>query len=253
MNKAVKRVILLISVAILCVCSYRIFANLKEFSTMMKEGKGEMERRITINGNTINQDMANASISGSDIFNREYDEDKLVFCPSMKEAVEQAEPTIFNNYPGAEKVDLIIKEFESEDKGLLFYDGFSDKKDGCFVIARFQKRVTEEGAEYALIGISPTSFSKYSIYFEGKVDEMVKDCIRISATENLMGYSVAEEGEWFVWGTTRLEEVNHMTIDGQAPDEVISYEEFGKTQYFWYYSDLKSNSQIDDMKIECVK
>ena len=34
-------------------------------------------------------------------------------------------------------------------------------------------------------------------------------------------------------------------IEGQKPDGIIEYEEYGRTMYMWYYNDLKSNKRGD--------
>lgn len=180
----------------------------------------------------------------------EEDEVELVFCHSIEEAVESWEP---DEYAGINRIDVRIKEFESEDKALLFYIVYTDKNHGYFVIAKFQKRVTEQGTEYAIVGICPSKTSRYGVTLDFTFKDEAKGFIVVANMASFMGYTLAEEGEKFVWGASRWDEAVHMTIDGQAPDEVISYEEFGKTRYFWYYENLESDASLDDLQIECVK
>lgn len=253
MKKTIKIFTLLVSIMVLVAGAYKISNNIKGISDEIKNGEREEKQQIVINMDEINRHITNDDVSSSDIFNQQYDEDKLIFCSSMEEAIWQADSEMFEEWQAAKRVDTLIKEFESEDKGLLFYESVVDKNNMYFVCAKFLKRTTEEGAEFALVGLSPSELPKYGIYHAKKIDERVKECIRISDLLSLSGYSAAKEDEWFVWGTTPLDDINYMTIDGQAPDEIISLDEYGKTRYFWYYSDLKSNSAIDDMKIERTK
>ena len=36
-----------------------------------------------------------------------------------------------------------------------------------------------------------------------------------------------------------------LEVEGQKPDGIIEYEEYGRTMYMWYYNDLKSNKRGD--------
>lgn len=45
----------------------------------------------------------------------------------------------------------------------------------------------------------------------------------------------------FVYGDTKDEKVFKLEIEGQEPTEIIPYQCFGETRYFWYYEDLESD------------
>lgn len=65
----------------------------------------------------------------------------------------------------------------------------------------------------------------------------------------MLVYRFEESDERTLWGTSKLEEVNCLLVDGQKPDEVIKYKRYDEDWYFWYYRDLESNADVDDIKI----
>ena len=40
-------------------------------------------------------------------------------------------------------------------------------------------------------------------------------------------------------------EIYSLEVEGQKPDGIIEYEEYGRTMYMWYYNDLESNKRGD--------
>lgn len=42
------------------------------------------------------------------------------------------------------------------------------------------------------------------------------------------------------------ESIYNLQIDGQKPDRIIEYECYGKTYYFWYYNNLKTDKDISE-------
>lgn len=179
-----------------------------------------------------------------------YSSGALVYYPTMEEAIAKTDTDMFDEYPGSRNIDTKVQSFESDDTALLFYAG--NEKDGYFVAARFEKRITEDNTEYALTNISPSEISKGGLGTIKDPQENVRNSIEASAMCNMLGYTTADADERFVWGISMLEDVNHMKIDGQKPDAVISYEQSGTTWYFWYYENLKSDAAISDLKIEFV-
>lgn len=49
----------------------------------------------------------------------------------------------------------------------------------------------------------------------------------------------------FVFGYAHDKEIYSLEVEGQKPDGIIEYEEYGRTMYMWYYNDLKSNKRGD--------
>ena len=44
------------------------------------------------------------------------------------------------------------------------------------------------------------------------------------------------------------ESAEALTIEGQKPDAVIPYEENGKKWYFWYFTDLQSDKEGNELE-----
>ena len=49
----------------------------------------------------------------------------------------------------------------------------------------------------------------------------------------------------FVFGYAHDKEIYSLEVEGQKPDGIIEYEEYGRTMYMWYYNDLESNKRGD--------
>lgn len=47
------------------------------------------------------------------------------------------------------------------------------------------------------------------------------------------------------FGYAHDKEIYSLEVEGQKPDGIIEYEEYGRTMYMWYYNDLKSNKRGD--------
>ena len=47
-------------------------------------------------------------------------------------------------------------------------------------------------------------------------------------------------------------EIYSLEVEGQKPDGIIEYEEYGRTMYMWYYNDLKSNKSCLLYTSRCV-
>ena len=44
------------------------------------------------------------------------------------------------------------------------------------------------------------------------------------------------------------ESAEALTVEGQKPDAVIPYEENGKQWYFWYFTDLQSDKEGNELE-----
>ena len=47
----------------------------------------------------------------------------------------------------------------------------------------------------------------------------------------------------FVFGYAHDKEIYSLEVEGQKPDGIIEYQEYGRTMYMWYYNDLESNKE----------
>ena len=48
---------------------------------------------------------------------------------------------------------------------------------------------------------------------------------------------------WIINGLRENESINKLTVEGQKPDGIVEYKNFGEVWYFWYYTDLKSRKK----------
>ena len=152
----------------------------------------------------------------------------------------------------AREVDTQIKMFESDTGIILFYEAYETSKNGRFVVARFEKRTAGNKDEYGLVSISPSEIEKGGFGYEKNPEKNVRFSIQSSQVRNMLGYTLDGEKR-FVWGITKLPEVQNVIIEGQKPDEVIAYKQFDEDWYFWYYTDLQSDKTIDELNIEFVE
>ena len=58
------------------------------------------------------------------------------------------------------------------------------------------------------------------------------------------------EGNRFIFGSLKSEEVKKLKIEGQSPTEVIEYISNGEKEYFWYYDNLISDKPSTELNIE---
>ena len=49
-------------------------------------------------------------------------------------------------------------------------------------------------------------------------------------------------------GIEKGESAEALTVEGQKPDAVIPYEENGKKWYFWYFTDLQSDKEGNELE-----
>ena len=176
----------------------------------------------------------------------------LPFYDSMEEAIKNANPKMFEGFEYAREVDTQIKMFESDTGIILFYEAYETSKNGRFVVARFEKRTAGNKDEYGLVSISPSEIEKGGFGYDKNPEKNVRFSIQSSQVRNMLGYTLDGEKR-FVWGITKLPEVQNVIIEGQKPDEVIAYKQFDEDWYFWYYTDLQSDKTIDELNIEFVE
>lgn len=214
------------------------------YGITVDDGKNDSQitYEITVDSGT-NVDLSQRSTEG------------LLYYDSMEEAMKNANPKMFEGYECAREPDTIVKIFETDTEALMFYISYESARKGVSNIAKFEKQTVDGKEQYGLVFMTPDEITKsiWEIGYEKNPEKNVRFSIQASSLSNMLGYRVGEEGERFVWGITKLSEVQNLVIDGQRPDEVIQYQEFDKDWYFWYYTDLESDSSIEDLVIEFVE
>lgn len=205
------------------------------------EGQHEPKQEISIMVDTNSE--AEFSISDTD-------EEKIVYCDTKEEAIANSDPKMLSDYAYARQVDTAIASIESEDEAIFFYLSYETKRRGCYVIAKFYKKEVDGKTQYGLVSVIHSEAGKLTIGYEKNPEENVRFSLKSSDVERMLGYRFTNSNERTVWGVSKLEEVNHLLLDGQRPDEVIQYKRFDEDWYFWYYRDLKSDVDVSEINIE---
>ena len=63
--------------------------------------------------------------------------------------------------------------------------------------------------------------------------------------EETVGQETSQENEAPL---KKGESAEALTVEGQKPDAVIPYEENGKKWYFWYFTDLQSDKEGNELE-----
>lgn len=200
----------------------------------------------------VKQEMEiNVDLDSNGEFNIERgNKDELQYYDTKEEAIANANPKMYLDYTYAMQIDTPIKSIESDTEAIFFYLSYETETQGCFVIAKFYKKEVDGKNKYGLMYISPSRARKHGIGYENNPEKNVRFSLQTSSVDGMLGFRFEESDERTVWGVTKLEEVNHLLIDGQKPDEVIQYKRFDEDYFFWYYRDLESDADVDDIKIE---
>jgi hypothetical protein len=184
----------------------------------------------------------------------EVQEEELQYFDSIEEALEKTQEEtdpIFDEYAYMRKIDHMIKSFENEQYAVIFYLSYKNEKTAGFNACTIKKRETREGkTQYALMTMTPTEWKKNSsvALAHGGLKGHVERSLVLN--DYKYEFNVDEVNARFIWGGTSYSEINTLKIEGQKPTEVIPYKAFGKTEYFWYYADLKSDKLSSQLKVE---
>lgn len=99
--------------------------------------------------------------------------------------------------------------------------------------------------------------AQYNSIYLDNAREVIKN--NIIASEIIGSIGINLEEERFISGEVcedffeEGESIENLKIEGQKPDEIIEYESFGKTWYFWYYNDLQSDKKYDELEFTIKK
>lgn len=172
---------------------------------------------------------------------------------TMQEALLNATISLEPEEQYRRNIDEVIKEFESDEYALLVYRSTKDKKEEAFNFVRFRIQLNKEGSKcYQAQSMTGSTLRYNSIFMTDSASELIESALWASEVKNI---GVNPKEERFVYGMirnsvlTKEENIYNLKIEGQKPDEIIEYESFGKTWYFWYYNDLQSDKSSSELKV----
>lgn len=193
-----------------------------------------------------NVDIVSSKISiqyNSDAVNLE-EEPEPVYQDTMEEALAINDTYYFKNYLYMSKVNDVIKVFENDEYAVMFYHSIKDNKTDGFIASKFIKKKVNGKNQYALILVLPVEGGGKSI---SKPLKAVRDTAPFF---DYFGNFGITEGNRFIFGSLKSEEVKKLKIEGQSPTEVIEYISNGEKEYFWYYDNLISDKPSTELNIE---
>ena len=165
-------------------------------------------------------------------------EEAILNSPLNAENEEFSVPEDFLNH-----VDEILHIWNGKQYDTIFYRAGSDNDPvQGFVIARCKKKIENESTQYAFVNATPattTPDTTYGVDFK----KFIHLSLTISDIQQDLNPNYPDTR--FVFGYAHDKEIYSLEVEGQKPDGIIEYEEYGRTMYMWYYNDLKSNKRGD--------
>ena len=160
-------------------------------------------------------------------------EEAILNSPLNAENEEFSVPEDFLNH-----VDEILHIWNGKQYDTIFYRAGSDNNPvQGFVMARCKKQVEEASVQYAFVNATPATT------YGGDFKKFIHLSLTISDIQQDLNPNYPDTR--FVFGYAHDKEIYSLEVEGQKPDGIIEYEEYGRTMYMWYYNDLKSNKRGD--------
>ena len=170
-------------------------------------------------------------------------EEAILNSPLNAENEEFSVPEDFLNH-----VDEILHIWNGKQYDTIFYRAGSDNDPvQGFVIARCKKQIENESTQYAFVNATPATTTPATTTpdttYGGDFKKFIHLSLTISDIQQDLNPNYPDTR--FVFGYAHDKEIYSLEVEGQKPDGIIEYEEYGRTMYMWYYNDLKSNKRGD--------
>lgn len=170
-------------------------------------------------------------------------EEAILNSPLNAENEEFSVPEDFLNH-----VDEILHIWNGKQYDTIFYRAGSDNDPvQGFVIARCKKKIENESTQYAFVNATPATTTPATTTpdttYGGDFKKFIHLSLTISDIQQDLNPNYPDTR--FVFGYAHDKEIYSLEVEGQKPDGIIEYEEYGRTMYMWYYNDLKSNKRGD--------
>ncbi len=173
------------------------------------------------------------------------------YYPTIEEAMKNADINVQEGEGYQRNIDNIIAKFENDNYLSMYFQSFKDGNELCYTFAKFKKKEVNNELMYTLLMREPTTAKKNG-WYTGTALDALKGQLTLSDVSQDEG--IDPQHCRFLWGNLREDEmgegesIDKLRVEGKRPDEIIEYEEFGVTWYFWYYENLestKAGSQLE--------
>ena len=157
---------------------------------------------------------------------------------SPEEALKHSKPDENSKYSYQKNIDEIIAQFENADYISIYFRSVKDQDTETLTFAKFKKKMIGNEKKYAFLISNPTEVKRGTPSGDN-IEAWIKSRLALSDYEQ--NVNIDPENSRFVYGDCNFKEIYSLKVEGQEPSNVISYELFGETRYFWYYENLKSD------------
>ena len=192
-----------------------------------------------------------AVYTGGGTFSLNTEEERLKgkkFYPTIQEAVAGS---AIGNEQGEEYqkgIDHVIATFENSNYVIMLCQSCKGNSEVCRAWVKLKKEKIDGKDRYAFLETHPVTMfrkirsTKYSEYDMVGYDLWTGDYYM----QDLSAYSKEKRfasGDVMKYGLRGDESINKLSVEGQKPDGIVEYKNFGEVWYFWYYTDLKSKKK----------
>ena len=171
-------------------------------------------------------------------------EEAILNSPLNAENEEFSVPEDFLNH-----VDEILHIWNGKQYDTIFYRAGSDNDPvQGFVMARCKKQVEEASVQYAFMNATPVTTKADSILISD-ITELIRSSLKLSDFQQDLNPNYPDTR--FVFGYAHDKEIYSLEVEGQKPDGIIEYEEYGITydessQSYLYQDSLIKNLRDGD-------
>ena len=171
------------------------------------------------------------------------------YYPTMEEALQKADVYYDEYEPYQKNIDNLLVDMENEQYRFIYYQSIQKKK-SMNTFATFKIREVNGKKQYAFL----RSYVRDSEKFYKGIGDADKNTKAQLARSDYMQHYGIDKNARFVFGDImeaklkKGESAEALTVEGQKPDAVIPYEENGKQWYFWYFTDLQSDKEGNELE-----
>lgn len=136
-------------------------------------------------------------------------------------------------------ISEILHTWEGKEYVTVYYraENLDHSKQGL-VLAKCRKKDFDGKTKYAYINseyVIARPNSKYIIHFEEDIRS------NLSLSDAMQDLNPTFPDTRFVCGYAHNKNIYSLKVEGQEPDGILELDIYGRTMYFWYYDDLKSD------------
>ena len=171
------------------------------------------------------------------------------YYPTMEEALQKADVYYDEYEPYQKNIDHLLVDMENAQYRFIYYQSIQKKK-SMNTFATFKIREVNGKKQYAFLRSYVRDSEKF---YKGIGDADKNTKAQLARSDYMQHYGIDKDAR-FVFGDIMEEELKKgesaeaLTVEGQKPDAVIPYEENGKKWYFWYFTDLQSDKEGNELE-----